>query len=219
MKILDEAQVGRFLIASQGSPYEALYHLAITTGMRQGELFGLKWLDLQWGSGTLHVQRQVQKVPRHGWSFVEPKTRSGRRTKKLGEGTLHVLRKHKECQASIRAIAVKRWQYYDLLFPTSVGTPGDCSNLRADFRKILESAGLPKIRFHDLRHTAASLLLNHGVPVIVVSKMLGHSKPSITLDIYGHLLLEQQNEAAKIMDELITPISVEISVKVRRNSL
>lgn len=168
MQILDEGQVGRLLIATQGSPYQALYHLAITSGMRQGELFGLKWADLQWGSGTLHIQRQVQKVPGVGWSFVEPKTRSGRRTIKLGEGTLQVLREHKERQALMIALAGDRWKENDLIFPTSVGTPGDRSNLRADFRKILKSTGLPLIRFHDLRHTAASLLLNHGVPVIVV---------------------------------------------------
>ena len=75
MQVLDESQVSQFLIAAQGSPHEALYHLAITTGMRQGELFGLKWTDLQWNSGILHIQRQVQRVPWQGWSFIEPKKR------------------------------------------------------------------------------------------------------------------------------------------------
>lgn len=108
-------------------------------------------------------------------------------------------------------LASGNWQDYDLLFPSSVGTPGDPSNLRVDFLKVLYSANLLRIRFHDLRHTAASLMLNNGIPPIVVSKMLGHAKPSITLDVYGHLYFEKQNEAAKIMDALVTPIRVEFS--------
>ncbi len=210
MRVLDEGQVSQFLVAAQDSPYTALYHLAVTTGMRQGELFGLKWTDLQWNSGTLHIQRQVQKVNRQGWSFVEPKTRAGRRTIKLGEGSLQMLRLHKERQEKQKELVGNRWKEYGLIFPTSVGTPGDASNLRVDFQRVLEKAGLPKIRFHDLRHTAASLLLNHGVPVLVVSKMLGHSKPSITLDVYGHLYHEMQGEAAEIMDKLVTPVRIEL---------
>ena len=76
---------------------------------------------------------------------------------------------------------------------------------------------MPRIRFHDLRHTAASIMLNHGVPVIVVSKMLGHSKPSITMDIYGHLYHERQAEAARIMDALVTPIQVELNAKTEQD--
>jgi len=213
MQVLDENQVSQFLIAAQDSPYLALYHLAITTGMRQGELFGLKWSDLQWNNAKLHVQRQVQKIPGQGWGFVEPKTRSGRRTIKLGEGSLFILRQHWERQGLQKALAGHRWKENDLIFPSSVGTPGDPSNLRVDFLRTLEKAGLPKIRFHDLRHTAASLLLNHGIPVIIVSKILGHSKPSITLDVYGHLYHEMQDEAAITIDKLVTPIQVEIPQK------
>jgi integrase len=109
-------------------------------------------------------------------------------------------------QEEQKLFAGSRWQEHNLIFPNSVGTPVDPSNLRVDFQRVLEKAGLPKLRFHDLRHTAASLLLNHGVPVIVVSNMLGHSKPSITLDVYGHLMTSLQGEAARIMDELVTPV-------------
>ena len=221
MQVLDENQAAEFLIVARDSPYRALYHLALTTGMRQGELFGLKWTDLQWHSGNLHIQRQVQNIPGKGSSFVEPKTRAGKRTIKLGEGTLQVLREHREQQCLRREIAGCRWKENDLIFPSSVGTPGDPSNLRVDFLKVLANAGLPQMRFHDLRHTAASLLLNHNVPVIVVSKMLGHSKPSITLDVYGHLYHESQHEAARVMDDLITPVRVNLPVtteQVSRNA-
>ncbi len=97
---------------------------------------------------------------------------------------------------------------YTYLYEFLVGS--DASNLRTDFLKILQRASLSKIRFHDLRHTAASLMLNNCVPPIVVSKILGHSKPSITLGVYGHLYVEMQSEAARIMDELVTPIPIDL---------
>ena len=91
----------------------------------------------------------------------------------------------------------------DLVFPSGIGTPLTASNICRDFRQLLTDSGLPKIRFHDLRHTAASLMLNHGIPVLIVSKRLGHSKPSITLDVYGHLIPSKQEEAAQLMDDLM----------------
>ena len=217
MTVLDEYQVPQFLIAARGSSYEALYHVAIKTGMRQGEMFGLKWTDLQWQSGTLLVQRQIKRVPGSGWQFAEPKTNAGRRTIRLGEGTLQALRIHRERQERQKKGANGGWKEHGLIFPNSVGTPGDPSNLRKDFLRILQSAMLPKLRFHDLRHTAASLMLNNGVPPIVVSRILGHAKPSTTMDIYGHLLSNMQGEAASIMDELVTPIVIDMEEIVRED--
>ncbi|MFA9406924.1 MAG: site-specific integrase, partial [Anaerolineales bacterium] len=99
----------------------------------------------------MQIQRQVQRVRGAGWSFLEPKTRMGRRKIVLGEGTLHALRSHKEQQRIKIEVAGERWQRHDLMFPNSIGNPLDPSNLRRDFNRILEEAGLPKIRFHDLR--------------------------------------------------------------------
>lgn len=209
MCVLDETQVTQFLITANESPYSALYHLAVQTGMRQGELFGLKWSDLQWNRGVLHVQRQVKRPPGKGWQFSEPKTKAGRRTIQLGERVLQALREHRERQSKAKRLMGIAWQENGLMFTNSVGNPGDGSNIRKDFYSVLEAAGLPKIRFHDLRHTAATLMLNHSVSPIVVSKMLGHSKPSVTMDIYGHLLYGMQAEAAKLMDELVSPIPVD----------
>jgi len=204
----------QFLSTAHESRYEALYHLAVKTGMRHGELFGLKWSDLQWHNGTLLVQRQVQKIPRKGWSFLTPKPKAGRRAIKVGDATLQILRLHRERQEIEKTFTGEQWKEYGLIFTSKVGTPGDPSNLRLDFNRLIGAAGLPKIRFHDLRHTAASLMLNHGVPVIVVSKRLGHSLPSTTLDVYGHLYHELQNDAARIMDELVTPVPVALSEMV-----
>lgn len=213
MNVLDESQVTLFLAAAHGSCFEALYHLAVVTGMRQAELFGLKWTDLSWHKGMLHVQRQIQRVSGKGLVEAEPKTRAGVRSIKLGNATLDALRDHLERQNQAKIALGNRWRERDLIFTSSIGSAIDQSNLLKDYYEILEKAGLPRIRFHDLRHTAASLMLNHGVPVIVVSKILGHSKPSVTMDIYGHLYMEMQDEAAQIMDDLVTPIRVAFSPK------
>lgn len=217
MKVLDVDQVTQFLVAAQDSPNYPLFHLAITTGMRMGELFGLNWDDVLWNSGVIHIQRQKQYVPGEGCSFVDPKTKAGRRTVKLGEGSLDVLRHHMQNQRYQKERVGERWHDLNLIFPNSIGGPGDASNIRLDLNRILEKAGLPRVRFHDLRHTAASLLLNHKIPVIVVSKMLGHSKPSVTLDIYAHVFHDMQDEASIVMDQLVTPILVEIPAKKQKS--
>ncbi len=96
-----------------------------------------------------------------------------------------------------------RWTDLDLIFPSSVGTPVTASHIRKAFRKLLTISKLPKIRFHDLQHTAVSLMLNHGIPVLIVSKRLGHSKPGIPIDVYGHVIPSKQEEAAQLMDNLM----------------
>ena len=98
-----------------------------------------------------------------------------------------------------------------MVFTTNNWTPIHPRNLLSDFRILLEDAGLPQIRFHDLRHTAATLMLNNGIPVIIVSRRLGHAKASITLDVYGHLIPSMQAEAAEMMDELVMPIAVQLN--------
>ena len=211
MNVLDANQVTQFLIAAQDSRYEALYSLAIHTGMRQGELFGLKWTDLNWNRGELKVQRQVKIETGKGWTFADPKTKRGRRTIKLGNEILKLLRTYKENQDAQKSITGSSWKENGLVFPSLVGTPSNPSNLRKDFLQVLDRAGLPRIRFHDLRHTAASLMLSNGIPVNVVSNRLGHSQPSTTLDIYAHLFSETQAEAARIMDDLVTPIKLDMS--------
>ena len=209
MEILDEYQALELLIAAKSSRHEALLHLAIKTGMRQGELLGLKWSDLDWNRGTIRVERQVQRVRGKGMQFMPPKTKAGRRTIQIFENTLLVLRSHKSQQEIDKMLAGPNWKDHDLIIASKVGTPLSQSNLLKEFKSLLNNAGIKRIRFHDLRHTAASIMLNHGVPTLIVSKILGHSKPSTTLDMYGHLLPLMQEEAAKTMDELLTPIPVQ----------
>jgi len=125
----------------------ALYHLAIKIGMRKGELLGLKWTDLDWNRGTILIQRQVQRVTGQAMVFMSPKTKAGRRTIPLGEETLRVLREHRTNQTLEREAAGSQWREFDLIFPSSVGTPQSPSNLLKVFMSILKLPGLPVIRF------------------------------------------------------------------------
>jgi len=200
MRVLTESQVTQFLIAAENSRYKALYHLAITTGMRYSELIGLKWSDIDWDKGTVKVQRQLQYQPHKGYVFTEPKTQSGFRTIMIGETTRKILNEHH-----------KRYAHTDqtgenLVFVNGIGTKIYFKRFYKDFKRVLRNADLPEIRFHDLRHTAATLMISNGIPVLIVSKILGHSKPSVTMNIYAHASVEMQSEAANLMENLVTPI-------------
>ena len=208
MRILDQSEISSLLISVQGTRFEALLRVAIHTGMRQMELLGLRWDDLDWERKSIKIQRQLQrKKAGEEWKFVAPKTRAGKRTIYLGDQTIESLRRHYELQRLERA-ANKRWQNYGLIFPSLSGTPIHPRNLLADFKAILTRAVIPEIRFHDLRHTAASLMIESGLSILLVSRRLGHARPSITLDIYGHLMPESQARSADQLDELISPVEI-----------
>jgi integrase len=212
-QFFDENKVQQLLITAKATHdrFMALYHLAIATGMRQGELLGIKWSDVDWEAGALQVQRQLSKKKGGGFTFTSPKTKSGTRRIDLGSATLAVLKEYQQTQFKEMMAAGEHWQEHDLIFPSTIGTPLDRENLRRRYKRLLKKAGLPEIRFHDLRHTAATLMLNNNIPVIVVSRRLGHSQPSITLDVYGHLIPTKQKEVASLMDQLLTPIHIQIS--------
>ena len=219
MKIFNEIEVSTFLNHTQGTRYESMYHLAIATGLRQSELLGLKWSDLDWEKKSLNVQRQLKRKHKKGDYFESPKTRNGRRSITLGTKTIQKLREQLKRQIEERDRVGIQWQENDLIFPSTVGTPMGQNNLFRSFKALLRTVGLPEIRFHDLRHTAASLMLMYGVSPIIVAKRLGHSKVSMTLDVYGHLIPEMQNKAAELIDELITPIPIELHTGCTRNDL
>jgi integrase len=212
MRFFDEDQIHKLLITAESSHdrFIALYHLAISTGMRQGELLGLKWIDIDWEARSLQVQRQVTRKKGGGLTFSQPKTKSGIRRIDLGKRTISILQKHQKNQFEESLQVGEKWQDQDLVFPSSIGTIMNRNNLRRKYISLLRKANLPELRFHDLRHTAASLMLNNNVPVIIVSRRLGHAQPSITLDVYGHLIPTKQKEVASLMDELLTPIQLQI---------
>ena len=209
MKVLDDQQVRTLLLAAKGTRYEMLMQLAITTGLREGELLGLKWSDLDWRTNRLKIQRQVQRQ-KEGIVFIEPKSASGRRMVVLGRATVEKLRQHFQQQQLERQFSGDKWQENDLVFPSKVGTPMDQRNVLRIFKELLVKAGLPDMRFHDLRHTAATLMLQQGVHPKVVQERLGHSDISLTLNTYSHVLPAMQEEAAEALDSLITLMDVGI---------
>ena len=152
------------LFSAIDSPFVALYHLAVKTGMRMGELLGLMWPDLQWGSGRLYVQRQLQDVRGMGSFFQEPKTSSGRRTLQLGQGITDHLRAQLQLCDLTQKFARDKWQENDLVFPSDVGAPIGGDRITHEFRILARMAGLPVIRLHDCRHFAATLILSHSIP-------------------------------------------------------
>jgi len=210
MQILTEEQIHQFLIAASGSTFEAIYYMALATGMREGELLGLKWSDLDRNKGILFVQRQLQQIIGQGYVFMPPKTKAGRRQIKVGPASLKQLDAHRTRQALERSNAGARWRENDLMFPTTIGTPLDYKRVTKEFKHLLKLAGLPSIRFHDLRHTSLNALMEMGTPVNTVQRRGGHAKPSTTIDIYGHATARSQEIAAEKIEELITPIPIEL---------
>lgn len=200
VQTLDAVQVQTLLAAASetGDRLEALYTLAVTTGLRQGELLGLRWQDVDQDSGTLQVRRTLSRT-KDGYVFGPPKTAKGKRSVRLTPGAVAALNAHRRRQNAER-LAAGNWPAPELIFPSKVGTPLSVETLtRWSFRPLLEKAGLPQIKFHALRHTAATLLLSGGVHPKVVQEMLGHSTISITLDTYSHVLPNMQETAVAAM--------------------
>ena len=203
MRALSSDEARRLLKAAAGTPLEALYTIAVTTGMREGELLGLRWHDVDLDARKLHVVGSLQNIAGEGWKIVEPKTARSRRLVVLSELGTQSLRRHRAIQAERRLGAGDAWQDNDLVFPNGIGRPINPPNLLIrSFHPLLAKAKLPRVRFHDLRHTAASLLLDQGIHPKIVSEMLGHSAVAITLDLYSHVTPSMQAQAADALDSL-----------------
>lgn len=183
---------------------EALYVVAIHCGLRQGELLALKWEDLDLEAGTLQVRRSLSGSNDGHPVFTTPKTSKSRRQVRLTAGATEALKRHRRRQLEERLRIVGLWRDNDLVFTAETGTPLDRHNLcQRSFKPLLEKAGLSGIRFHDLRHTCATLLLTKGVHPKIVQELLGHSTIAITLDTYSHVLPGMGDAAAGAMDEAL----------------
>ena len=173
--------------------------------MRQGELFALQWDDIHWETQQIHIQRNLLRILRDGKQvrdFSTPKSLSSNRKIMVGEKTLDVLRFQQREVELKKVLARNRWQENDLVFPSSTGTPLNQSNMLKQFAAVLKAANLKHIRFHDLRHIAASIMLNHGIPLLTVSDILGHSQPSTTLNMYGHQFSAMELQTACLVDDI-----------------
>ncbi|HEU5382668.1 MAG TPA: tyrosine-type recombinase/integrase, partial [Ktedonobacteraceae bacterium] len=201
-RVLSKTQARALLTTVKGHRLEALITLALVTGMRRGELLGLRWSDINWQERTLTVRHTVDWLGGYGFWESEPKTEQGRRTLPLPAIALEALKEHRTRQLEERLKAGSLWQNRDLVFPNSRGNYLQPTRMLRMFREVLQSANLPHMRFHELRHSAATLLLAMGVDARVIQEILGHSHISITLGIYGHVNAEMQQEAMKKMEHL-----------------
>ncbi|WBL16339.1 site-specific integrase [Sutcliffiella sp. NC1] len=202
MEVWSKQEVQTFLKVAKGDRLYALFYLALTTGMRQGELLGLRWKDIDLDNQLLRVN---QVLAHNGKDIIsEAKTEKSNRTVELGESTISVLKAHRKQLLQEKLLQGKGYQDNDLVFCTPLGTPLNSSNIRSrNFNGLIKQAGLKKIRFHDLRHTCATLLLSEGVNVKIISEMLGHSNIKITLDTYSHVLPTMQKEAVNKLENMI----------------
>lgn len=196
---LSAAQTRQLLGAAKEDRLEALYVLAIHCGLRQGELLGLAWDDVDLEAGTLQVRRTLS-----GKTFTTPKTAKSRRSIQLTSEAIEALKRHSARQAEEIATASTLYEHQGLIFATNIGTPLDRHNLvQRSFKPLLKRANLPDIRFHDLRHTCATLLLSKGVHPKFVQELLGHATIAITLDTYSHVLPGMGDHAAKAMEDAL----------------
>ncbi len=205
MQALGAEDARLFLAAIEGARHEALFKLAIFTGMRPGEYLGLRWQDLDLKKGAITVQRTLVKTA-DGYRLDEPKTDRSRRTIPIPASVVDALRRHKAEQLEERLKLGGSWEQPDLVFTNELGGFLERQNLlHRHFRKALKAAGLPvTLRLYDLRHTAATLLLAAGVHPKVASERLGHASITMTLDTYSHVMPDMQREASDKMEELLS---------------
>ena len=192
MQTLPVEQLQSFLREAKDSGVFELYYLELVTGLRRGELLGLKWEDVDLERGDLRVRRQIARI--NGEVVEAPlKTKNAYRTLPLAEDTVSILLEQK------KKVAGSPW-----VFPSSTGGPISPDSVLHMLHRVLKRAGLPRIRFHDLRHTFATLALQNGVDVKTVSGMLGHFSAGFTLDTYAHVTTASQRQAAKTMGSVLS---------------
>ena len=201
IRSLNREQVRDLFEAASGDRLEALYIVAVTAGLRRGELQGLKWEHVDLESGTLQVRRTLSE-PKGGHIFEAPKSGKGRSIRLTRRATA-ALRSHRKRQLEERMKLAGLWTDHGLVFTSGVGTPLLGGNLNRSFKVTLRRAGLPEIRFHDLRHTCATLLLKQGVNPKFVQELLGHADITLTLNVYSHVLPDMGDAAAGAMDDAL----------------
>jgi integrase len=198
---LTVTEVRGLLAAASGTRFEAAVVLAVVTGMRLGEIFALRWSDIDLSDdGVIHVRGSLQRVDGR-LQVVEPKTAGSVRDVALSELGREALRRHRKQQTKHRMQMGDSWEDNGLVFPNAWGRYMATDYfVRREFRRILDVGQLPHIRFHDLRHTFATLQLGNQQPIKIVSEMMGHSRTAITQDLYTHVSAQMQRKAADALD-------------------
>jgi integrase len=190
IRVLTPSEVNSFLDAEKDMKYGTLFRLSIFSGARQGELLGLKWSDVDWENSQIHIQRTFNN---QRWYIA--KTEASNRKIDLGPAMMKTL-KHWKLACPPNDL--------DLVFPNEAGQPINHNNLvNRHFEPALKKTGLPKIRFHDLRHTFASLLIEQGENIKYIQTQLGHSSPTVTWNVYAHLMKSTNQEAPSKLENTI----------------
>ncbi|PZT77540.1 MULTISPECIES: tyrosine-type recombinase/integrase [unclassified Streptomyces] len=202
---LTAAEARQFLDAARTDRLHALYELALRTGLRKGELLGLHWDDLDLTTGTASIRHSLQRTRTSGLTHLPTKTRASERRLALPTECIHSLKKHQERQDKERETAGSDWSDSGLVFTTPTGQPLDPTNLTRRFRSFLNRAGLRRIRFHDLRHSTATLLLEQGVDLVVIKELLGHAHIGVTASVYAHVRLRLQRQAIDTLGNALSP--------------
>jgi integrase len=200
VRAMTEEEMGAFEKAARGHPFEAAFVVALATGAREAEILGLQWPRVDLEKRQIEIAVQLQRI-NSKLVLTSPKTRKSARTVLLCDVAAKALTAHKMRQETDKRLASTRWQDLGFVFANPcTGTPLDARTLVRYFHQVLDAAGITNLRFHDLRHSCASFLLAQGVPVKMISEMLGHSSTSFTMDVYGHVLPKLQQQAATEMD-------------------
>lgn len=202
MQTLSAEQARVFLTAIKGDRLEAFFRVALALGLRRSEALGLRWQDIDLEEGTLSVKGGLVRVPGEGIVRTDAKNRSAQRTLALPRVLVVALKARRALQELDEQLAGAQWQSSEYVFTTRWGTPQEGRNVYRTYQRILSQAGLPRIRLHDLRHSAASLLHAQGVTLLEISKLLGHSSIRVTGDIYTHLSDKSKRNLADKMDEM-----------------
>ncbi|MDK0520033.1 site-specific integrase [Streptomyces sp. ML-6] len=198
---LTATEARKFLDAAYADRLHALYELALRTGLRKGELLGLHWEDLDLNAGTASIRHSLQRTCTGGLTHLPTKTRASERRIALPAECLHSLKKHKERQDRERETAGSAWSDGGHVFTTPAGRPLDPANLT---RRFLDRAGFRRIRFHDLRHSTATLLLEQGVDLVVIKELLGHAHIGVTAGVYAHVRLRLQRQAIDALSNALS---------------
>lgn len=202
---LPAADVRRLLDATRDDDFGPLYALAATTGLRLGELLGLAWRDVDMTAGTLTVRRSLARASGGGWALAEPKSARSRRTIPLPATARAALDHQRIRQDALRLAAGTAWQDRDdLVFTDTIGRPMRPEGVSVTFGKARGAAGVPVVRFHDLRHSAATMMLAEGVPLAVISEWLGHAGIAITASHYAAVVPALRRDAADAMDRALS---------------
>lgn len=201
--VLTPEQCRILLHAARGDRHEALYTLAVSLGLRRGEVLGLRWSDVDIQKKRLTIAAALQRVKGEGLVLVETKTARSRRMVSLPDVCVAALRSHRVRQIQDKLLAGSLWVETGFLFTTGIGTPLDGETVGRRLRKLMVAAGLPPLRFHDLRHSAASLLLAQSVAPRVVMDVLGHSQIGVTMNTYSHVVPALVDAAASAVDRAL----------------